>query len=172
MNHAMQCQSWTDTCFKSMFLCGKYRLVSQWRTHHSGSRGKLFADWSSTWKEVPSLSMLRPYRLLHRPRLNYMSTHLISPHKVFSNPLPSPPQWSRQRPVLLDVQQATSPQWKSAIFESCSKVPHSSFLPTQWKEGNDSGRNLERTLNRFARTLRSVHKRKINWLKNESFPNE
>ena len=52
MNHAMQCQSWTDTCFKSMFLCGKYRLVSQWRTHHSGSRGKLFADWPSTWKEI------------------------------------------------------------------------------------------------------------------------
>jgi len=101
-----------------------------------------------------------------------MSTHLISPYNVFSNPLPSPPQLLKQIPVLSDVQQTTSPQWRSAISESGSKVPHSYFLPAQWKEGNDSGRSLERTLDRFSRTLRSVHKRKINWPKNESFPNE
>ena len=116
--------------------------------------------------------MLCLYCLLHRPRLNYMSTHLISPHKIFNSPLPSPPQWSKQRPVLSDVQQATLPQWRSAISESCLKIPYSSFLPVQWKEGNDSGRSLKRTLDRFSRALRSVHKRKINWPTDESFPNE
>jgi len=134
-----------------------------------------------TWKIICRLTeymkrntMLRLYHLLHRPRPNYMSTHLISPHKVFSNPLPSPSQWSKQRPVLLDKKQVTSPQWRSclAISEQGSEPSKSSSFPEQWKECNDDKRKLDGRLDRFARTLRSVHKRKINWPKNESFPNE
>jgi len=138
--------------------------------HHSGSRGRFFADW----KEMPILSMLRLYRLLHRPRLNYMSTHLISPHKVFSKPLPSPPPWPKQIAVLSDTKQATSPQWRSclAISRHGSENPKSSCFSAQWKECNDDKRRLDWMVNRLATTLRSVHKRKINWPKNESFPNE
>jgi len=98
-----------------------------------------------------------------------MSTHFISPHEVLTKSLPSPPQWSKQIPIPVDT--VTSPQWRSVISKSYSQISHSSFL-SQWREGNNTGQNLERTLKRLARALRSVHRRKIKWPKNESFPNE
>ena len=135
--------------------------------HHSGSRGRFLP----TEKRCLFLSMLRLYRLLYRPRLNYMSTHLISPHKVFNNPLPSPPQWSKQIPVLSDSNLAAVKKL-FGCFGTRLKNFRILFLPAQWKECNDDKRRLDRTLDRFASTLRSVHRRKINWPKNESFPNE
>ena len=135
--------------------------------HHSGSRGRFLP----TEKRCLFLSMLRLYRLLYRPRLNYMSTHLISPHKVFNNPLASPPQWSRQIPVLSDSNLATVEKLFD-YFGTRLKSFRILFLPAQWKECNGDKRRLGRTLDRFASTLRSVHRRKINWPKDESFPNE
>jgi len=165
-----------ETCFKNTFLCGSINIDfnmshcegrHEQHIHHSGSCGRFFANW----KEMPILSMLRLYRLLHRPRLNYMSTHLISPHKVFNNPLPSPPQWSRQIPVLSDSNLAAMEKLFD-YFGTRLKSFRILFLPAQWKECNGDKQRLGRTLNRFTSTLCSIHRRKINWLKDESFPNE
>jgi len=145
-------------------------MLEKYVVHGSTNINSNTLDHMPNYCEMP-FSMLRLYRLLHRPRLNYMSTYLISPYNVFDKSLPPPPQSSKQIPVLLDIMQATSPPWRSCLAIS-EHVSYSFSFPAQWKECNDDKRRLDGTLDRFASTLRSVHKRKINWPKNESFPNE
>jgi len=95
---------------------------------------------------------------------------LISLYKVFSKSLPSPPQWSKQTAARPNTEQV-SPQGPN-LSSFASGFSHSSASFVQSKDCSHENRRLQRTLRRFARTLRFVHNRKIYWPENESFPDE
>jgi len=101
------------------------------------------------------------------------STSLISPYNAFSKSLPPPPQWLKQPTTETDVKQVLSQEINFlALDKNPSGVPPSSVFPAQWKECSYEKQRLQRTLSWIATNLRSVHKRKIYWPENESFPNE
>ena len=98
---------------------------------------------------------------------------LISPYTAFSEPLPPPPQVSKQIIIQPDIERVSPQGTNFLVLDGLpSGAPHSPIHSAQWRECSHDKKRLQRTLDRFSRTLRSVHKRKINWPKNESFPNE
>jgi len=90
---------------------------------------------------------------------------MISAHKIFAKSLPVPPQWSKQ--VTLSSQQCKD---SMVPFETPLVFPDS--CSAQWKECGEYDWNLKGTLGIFQSTIRSVHRRKIRWPTQETFPSE
>jgi len=114
--------------------------------------------------------MFRLYCLLRRPRLvsrMQSSMSLISAHKIFAKSLPVPPQWSKE--VTLSSQQCRN---SIAPSETPLVFPDSSICSAQWKECGEYDWSLKNTLGIFQSTIRSVHRRKICWPAQETFPSE
>ena len=111
----------------------------------------------------------------YRPQLSHMncSISLISPYTAFSKPLPPSPQVSKQIIIQPDIERVLPQGTNFLVLDGLpSGAPHSPIHSAQWRECSHDTKCLQRTLDRFSRTLRPVHKRKINWPKNESFPNK